>query len=261
MKSGERIVGLRGLLSLIIGLIVVILVASVCVIAYYSAYDGVKDVYLDELRNFAKDIDEQVDYFYKDNLNEAQFLAKLEYVESAARDGKTDRATAVLKGIFAEKKIYENVFISTAEQDTRIVAAALDVAVGQKWRSPVFEANISNALGGKAWVGEPTKSPSTGLPVVLITAPIMDGDRVVGIFGLPLDLGDFAERLVSKVTIGKTGFPIIANSSGLTIAHPNKENIFKVDISTTDWGRKCSRVRRDRSSTINSTEWTRSRPS
>ena len=111
------------------------------------------------------------------------------------------------------------------------------MAVGQKWRSPAFEANITNALAGKAWAGEPAKSPSTGLPVVLITAPIMDGERVIGILGLPLDLGTFAQRIVTQITIGKTGFPVITNRSGLVVAHPNKDYIFKLDTSTMDWGK------------------------
>jgi methyl-accepting chemotaxis protein len=238
LKNRERIVSLRVVLSLIIGLIIVLLTASVCVIAYFSAYGEEKSVYLDELQNFNKDINEQIVSFYQDNLNEARFLAGLETVKSAARGGKADQATALVKGIFAEKKLYENAFVSTAEQDTRIVAAALDVAVGQKWRSPAFEANIGNALAGKAWASEPTKSPSTGLPVVLITAPIMDGSRVIGIFGLPLDLGTFAQRIVTKVAIGKTGFPVIMNRAGLVVAHQNKDYIFKLDISTTEWGKR-----------------------
>ena len=235
--SRERIVSLRTVLSWITGLIIVLLVASICVIAYFSAYGEEKNVYIDELHNFNKDIAAQVDSFYQDNLNEARFLAGLEAVKTAARGGKADQATAVVKGIFAEKKIYENAFVSTAESDSRILAAALDVAVGQKWRSPAFEANIANALAGKAWAGEPAKSPSTGLPVVLITAPIMDGERVIGILGLPLDLGTFAQRIVTQITIGKTGFPVITNRSGLVVAHPNKDYIFKLDTSTMDWGK------------------------
>jgi methyl-accepting chemotaxis protein len=238
LKSGERITSLRVLLASIVGVIIVLLTAIVCSIGYFSAYGAEKSVYIEELKNFTKSIDEQVDYFYRDNLNEAQFLARLEVVKSAVRSGKTDQATALMKDVFSEKKLYENAFISTAEEDSRIVAAALDVAVGQRWRSPAFDANIGNALAGKAWASEPTKSPSTGLPVVLVTAPIMDGGRVIGILGLPLDLGGFAQRLVTKVAIGKTGFPIIIDRSGLTIAHPNKDNIFKLDISSTDWGRK-----------------------
>ncbi|MGO8693527.1 MAG: methyl-accepting chemotaxis protein [Rectinemataceae bacterium] len=238
MRRGEGIVSLRVVLSLIIAVIIVVLMASVCVIAYLSAYSAEKSVYVEELHNFTTNINDQVDSFYQDNLNEAQFLAQLEVVRSTARGGKTDQATALLKGLFTEKKLYENAFVSTAEQDSRILAAALDVAVGQRWRSPAFEPNITNALAGKPWASEPTKSPSTGRPVVLITAPIMDGERVIGIFGLPLDLGSFAQRIVTKVTIGKTGFPVIVDRAGLTIAHPNKDNIFKLDISGTDWGKK-----------------------
>ena len=237
MQQGERIVSLRVVLSLIIAVIIVVLMATVCVIAYISAYSAEKGVYLEELQSFTKDINEQVNSFYQDNLNEAQFLAKLEVVKAAARGGKTDQATALLKSILAEKKIYENAFVSTAEADSRIVAAALDDAVGQKWRSPIFEANITNSLGGKAWAGEPAKSPSTGLPVVLITAPILDSGRVIGILGLPLDLGTFAQRVVTKVTIGKSGYPVIMNRAGLVVAHPNKDFIFKLDTATTDWGK------------------------
>ena len=132
MESGERIVSLRVLLSSIIGVIIVLLTATVCVLGYISAYGGAeKSVYIEELENFTKSIDEQVDSFYQDNVNEAQFLARLEVVKSAIRGGKIDQATALVKGVFAEKKLYENAFISTAEEDSRIVAAALDVAVGQ----------------------------------------------------------------------------------------------------------------------------------
>jgi len=226
------------MLSFIIAIIIVALTATVCVIAYSSAYNAEKSVYLEELQNFTKNINSQVDSFYQDNLNEAQFLAKLEVVKEAARGGKPDQATVLLKNIFAEKKIYENVFVSTAGQDPKIVAAALDVAIGQKWRNPVFQANITNNLAGNIWVSDPAKSPSTGLPVVAITAPIMDGNRVIGIFGLPLDLGTFAQRLVTKVTIGKTGYPYILNSEGLVIAHPDKDSVFKLNIADLGWGKK-----------------------
>ena len=238
MEGDGKVVSLRVVLSLIIGVIVVILVASVCVIAYFSALGAEKSVYLEELRNFDKNIEEQVDSFYQDNANEAQFLAGLEVVKAAARSGKMDQATALVKGVFSTKKLYENVFVSTAESDPAILAAAVESSIGLKWRSSAYEANITNNLAGKVWVGEPAKAPATGLPIVLISAPIIDGNRVIGIIGLPLDLGTFAQRLVMQVTIGKTGYPCIINRAGLVVAHPNKDNIFKLDISAYDWGKQ-----------------------
>jgi methyl-accepting chemotaxis protein len=238
MESRKGITSLRVRLSWIIAVIIVVLTAGVSSIAYFSAYNSEKNVYIAELQNSTKGINDQVNTFYEDNLNEAKFLARSDAVKVAARGGRTDQATTLVKDIFAEKKLYENAFVSTAEQDTRIIAAALDAAVGQKWKSQAFEANISNALAGKAWASEPTRSPSTGLPIVLITAPIVDGEKVIGILGLPLDLGSFAQRLVAKVAIGKTGYPAITDLTGLTVAHPNKDYIFKLNIATTDFGKK-----------------------
>jgi methyl-accepting chemotaxis protein len=238
MKSGERIVSLRVMLSLIIGAIVVLLVAAVCVIAYFSAYNQEKNLYIDELHNINKNIEVQVGAFYQDNLNEAQLLAKIDIVKNAARSGKVDQAAALVKTIFAEKKVYENVFIATPVADSVIFVAAVQSSVGLKWRGPAYDANITNCIAGKTWVSEPAKSPATGQPVVLITAPIMDGDRVIGIFGLPLDIGTFAQRIVTQITIGKSGFPVITNRFGLVVAHPNKDFIFKLDTSTYDWGKK-----------------------
>ncbi len=144
VNDRKGIVSLRVVLSLIIGLITVLLTSAICVIAYISAYNEEKSVYVDEIQNFTKDINEQVDSFYQDNLNEARFLAGLEVVKVVARGGKADQAIALIKGLFTEKKLYENAFVSTPEQDTRIVAAALDQAMGQKWRDPAFEANITS---------------------------------------------------------------------------------------------------------------------
>ena len=238
MEGKKRIIGLRVALSFVIALIIVLLTATVCLIAYSSAYRAEKQVYLEELRSFSDNINEQVASFYQDNLNEAQYLAKLELVKDAAREKRLDQATALMKGLVAEKKLYENAFVSTAEQDPRIVSAALDVAIGQKWRNPAFQANIDNNRAGKTWISAPAKSPSTGSPIVFISAPIPEGNNVLGILGLPLDLGSFAQRIVSKVSIGKTGYPIIMNAAGLVIAHPDKDKIFKLDAAATDWGKK-----------------------
>jgi methyl-accepting chemotaxis protein len=238
MENSRKIISLRVVLSFIIAVTIVILTGTVCVIAYSSAYKSEKSVYLEEIRNFNNDINDQVEVFYQQNIDEAQFLAKVEGVKEAARGGKTDTAKSLLKNLSAERKTYENAFIATAEKDSMIKVAALDAATGTRWRSPKLEASIDNALAGKTSVSEPMKSPASGLPVVLVTVPIVDGARVIGILGLSFDLGSFTQRIISKVTIGKTGYPLILNAAGLVIAHPNKDNIFTLDSATTDWGRQ-----------------------
>jgi len=238
VKGKKKNGSLRRTLSITIAIVIFALTTAVCLIAYASSYRSNERTYLQELQTVDQIISEQVNAFYTDNVNEARLLAGVSTVKDALRLGRTDTATAFLKDILAQKKIYENVFISTSEKDTKILSAALDIAIGQHWRNPVFEANIENALSGKTWVSPPGPSPSTGLPVVLITVPILDGKKVVGIFGLPLDLGTFAQRLIGDIKIGKTGYAFITDSQGLFIAHPVKDNIFKTDLKNYDWGKR-----------------------
>ena len=241
MKEKKYYKSLRGMLSITIAVVIFVLTAAVCIIAYVSSYRTNEHAYLQELQTVNKIISDQVNSFYTDNVNEASLFAGMSIVKDALRLGRTEAATVLLKDTLTQKKIYENVFISTAVRDTEIISAALDVAIGQHWRSPGFEDNIVNALAGKPWVSAPGPSPSTGLPVVLITVPILDGDTVIGIFGLPLDLGTFAQRLIANVRIGKTGYPFITDRTGIFIAHPVKENIFKTDMRNYDWGKEALR--------------------
>ncbi len=251
--KSSRIISLRFVLSSVVAATIVVLTAIVGGIGYISAYAAERAVHFEELANFAKDINEQVNTFYQDNLNEALYLSRLDLVRNAAllgaapassakavetRSAALAEATSLLKSLYDDKKLYENAFISTAGDDPTILAAAVDSSVGLKWRGPAFEGNLSAVAAGATAASEPTKSPASGLPVVLLTAPILDGRNVIGILGLPLDVGSFAQRLVTKVKIGKTGYPVILNKAGLVVAHPDKDFIFKLDTATTDWGRK-----------------------
>jgi methyl-accepting chemotaxis protein len=133
----------------------------------------------------------------------------------------------------------ENIFISTAERNTAIVMDGIGgKSVGLRWAGQGFDDNIKNALEGKSHVGDPYKSPVSGMPVVLITVPIMDGNRVIGILGYPLNVGVFSFQIVKDIKMGKTGYSYICDRKGLTFAHPKKENIFKLDLTKYDWGKQ-----------------------
>ncbi len=238
MKGKDRIVSLRVVLSLVIAAAVIVFTGIILVISYLSSSNALRDVFSEELRNINRDIDLQVTRFYDDNIMEAQFLAGMDAVKEAIKRKSFEDVSKLMKGLYDGKKIYENVFLSTAEKDPVILAAATKEAVGMHWASQTYQVNIDNSLAGKTGFSEPGKSPVTGLPVVLLTAPVMEGRSVIGLVGLPIDLGSFSLQLVTSITIGKTGFPFITDRNGLVIAHPAKENIFKVEMKDYDWGKR-----------------------
>ena len=120
-----------------------------------------------------------------------------------------------------------------------IMVSADGKADGIRWGEiPVYVENAKAALKGEVHVSDIGKSPATGLTVILITAPIMLGNKVIGIVGMPVDVGQFSQKLVKGVKIGKTGYPFMTNMSGMAIAHPDEKNIFKLDVNKYDWGQQ-----------------------
>ena len=93
--------------------------------------------------------------------------------------------------------------------------------------------NVISALKGNANVGAVVVSKFTGRIVCTPASPVYssDGKRVIGSITLGLEI-KYLTDMVDAVKIGKTGYATLTDSTGLSIAHPVKENILKVRIST-----------------------------
>jgi methyl-accepting chemotaxis protein len=94
------------------------------------------------------------------------------------------------------------------------------------------------ALAGKIGTSEVVKSEETGDPVFTISAPLMDKEKVVGVFFGILKLSIFSSEMIDTVRIGKTGFATLADKKGTILAHPKKEMILKADLSKYEFGKK-----------------------
>ena len=239
MHDDKKFISLKMILTVALSGMIIALVGVVSIIAATTSYSTVKKIYLDRLLSSSTDIARQMEQFYGQQEKNALFLAKNATVIEAAKTGQYDAAIRVLKSFFDEQGIYENIFISTAQSDTAIVADAVGgKSIGLHWGVGGYEDNVKHTLNKQLWISDPNKSPVTGRPVVLVSAPIMDGDTVVGILGLPFDVGSFSAALVKDAKVGKTGYPYITTSEGLCFAHPNPDLILNLDLSQYDWGKE-----------------------
>ena len=89
------------------------------------------------------------------------------------------------------------------------------------------------ALGGAPNVGQAMLSDVTGKPVVPVAAPIMSAGNVAGALVLVLDVR-FLNFLVANEKVGKSGYAFVMDGTGLVIAHPVAENVFKTNFSDLD---------------------------
>ena len=71
----------------------------------------------------------------------------------------------------------------------------------------------------------------------MISAPILQDQKVVAMLGATIGLAAFSENMINPIKIGETGYAFICDSKGLILAHPKKENILKLDISSRDYGK------------------------
>ncbi|MFP4363638.1 MAG: methyl-accepting chemotaxis protein [Spirochaetia bacterium] len=236
MKKQKSI---RRELSIIAAVFIIFLAAVISVSAYFLSFSSARSIYVEQLQNVDTDIARQLEYYYTTQMNLAEFLSGLQETNRAARTGNFEEIEPVLSSYFNETGNLENLFISSAEFDTEILVDGIGGgSVGLHWEGTGFDENIEQTLDGELWIGRPYLSPVTGKPVVLITVPIEHENTVVGIFGMPIDLGVFTTEIVSEVTIGETGYPFIADMEGNFIAHPDQDQIFSTDINQFQWGRE-----------------------
>lgn len=224
---------------LLITIFAVVIGAVVLIaISYFSGKDAVGNAYLNQLRNINDTLNYNLENFYQSHIKLTRFLASDDTVIDAAKTGEVTGADTLLERFYNETGDLENLFISTAREDTVIIAAANASAKGLRWKGTGFDDNIKKALEGKMHFSTPYKSPVTGRVVVLITIPIKDGGNIVGIMCMPFDLETYSVEYLKKTKIGKTGYVFLCNMEGLMIAHPDEKNIFKTHIKDFDWGQE-----------------------
>jgi len=178
---------------------------------------------------------EALDLWLGSRERDAINLSELQPLIAACADHKLVEAQKALTRIHSRSSFYENVFL--ADQHDRIFLDSIGgKSIGVDLMSlESSRPNAEHARQGEAWVGEVMKSPATGRPVALVTAPIKVGSRLVGILGTPIELSDFSETFVQKHRIGATGYLYMIDSSGVALAHPDPAKIL-TNIAKTDFG-------------------------
>jgi len=232
----QRFISLKFLLSAIVAVIVAVLTSLLIIVSYNTSFNAVENAYLNQLKNFNDRINGQIADFMEQQVKNALFFSKNRDIIRALESGRYETAAEMMKSYYDENGIYENIFISTAEKNPMLVQAV--AGAGIRWGNLGYDDNIAANINGKNAISDVLKSPVTGLPVCLISVPIMKGNKVIGIFGLPINIGVYSQNIIKELVIGKSGYPFITDSKGVTFAHPNIENIFKMKTGDYDWGKK-----------------------
>jgi methyl-accepting chemotaxis protein len=165
-------------------------------------------------------------------------FSEIEVFKAACQGKNTNEARARLVAYNKLSPSFENLFLA----DTNGVLF-LDSIEGKSVgidisKIPAFAINAQKAMAGELWVGEVQKSPATGRPVSLITAPVLQNGVVIGIAGTPIELAAFSDSSVRDVRVGRSGVIAITDGTGRVLAHTDQDQVFKLNIGDFDWGRR-----------------------
>ncbi|TGJ98869.1 methyl-accepting chemotaxis protein [Leptospira langatensis] len=224
---------------------IVLLTLGVSTFAYFTAKGYVEDVYIDEMKKISRLGGKYIKFFFDQQFILAEFLSSNASFVRAAETRDTATLIPILANLKERYGTYENVFISTPEENPSIIADASGKATGFRWGGTGFDENVKATLEGKKFLSKVGRSPVTQEAVTLLTVPVKQGNRVIAILGFSISLNSLTETVVAGIKIGNDGYIAVVDSSGAVIGHPDKSLILKLDLSKTEWGQKILSLKTD----------------
>ena len=99
---------------------------------------------------------------------------------------------------------------------------------------------FSSSSRGKAGISEVIISRFSGVPVFVASAPVIRSGAVTGVLLFTLPVKSFSSEHIDPVVVGTQGYAYMTDNQGIVIAHPQDEQVMKLDISEYDFGREMS---------------------
>ncbi len=180
----------------------------------------------------------ELEVWVEDRERGAMVFAQNNVFKDACLGQHMEEAQALLTAYHKLSPVYENLFVADANGKL-LVDSIGGKSVGiEISKIPIFAINAQKAAQGKPWVGAVAKSPATGRPVCLITAPIVSGGKTIGIMGTPVELMVFSDAFIGDTKIGEKGYLFMADEKGAMLAHPDKSTILKINMNDNDFSRR-----------------------
>jgi len=246
VKLGVKLVSIGTLL-------IVIPLAVVSVVAIMRATSGLAAVENEQLASRAVTIAEMIDRVFAEESKMALSLSVDRDVVAAAQAvaaPATEPAPTVKGGKAAAAGPTTAELVALADQKLKTMATTKGLGEGYQglvliapdgrcFASSADEylgVNASDrdyfktAMAGKVNAGEAAQNKVTNKPFTPFAAPIVSGNKVVGVAALIADIS-FLNDIVRSQKIGTTGYAFVTDAKGILIAHPNAEDIFKLDFT------------------------------
>jgi methyl-accepting chemotaxis protein len=205
-------------LAVIVSIVFSIVLGLLAGMNYWQAKKVMVQDAENEITVIAQSCGEELGMWLDTSKTELAAIARSPIMTSGNRESMVPYITKEI----SNNKMYENIYWTDAQgnyNDTRGVT-------GNVASRPYFK----EAMNGKTFVGDPMISPGTGKMVVIISTPIKNNDRVMGVLVGAVNIEELGKR-VGDIKVRQTGYAFVLRADGIFIAHPNKELVNKVNVT------------------------------
>lgn len=211
--------------------------------AYWIGRKKITETHISQMKGVIAVVGLEFDSFLTSHENLAWTLAEDPRTIQSLKSGKPI-AAEYYKTIMNRFAVYENVFVSGLGADAKVIVDGIGgKSIGFKIEGAGIEKSLLATKEGKSYLAKATKSPITGKPVALLSVPIMEGNRAIGLFGIALSFDSISEKMLKEIKIGEQGYVSAMNQDGMIIAHPKKELILNLDVSKEPYGKQMLEMR------------------
>ena len=149
--------------------------------------------------------------------------------------GKTSRKSA-RKKLKSYAKANEFCFsIGIAGKDGKVVASS---DKKQRGASIANQAFFQSTMKGEMPKPPVRLNPKTKSTSFVISLPIKDDEKIIGIMFADIDLKYFTDRFLDNVKIGKSGYVFLIDQYGGIIYHPDETIDNSINIHELEWGKQ-----------------------
>lgn len=198
-------------LSITISLVVLLGVFSTF-LTYRSVMEIEREVY-EKNREIAKGIEAKLDTTFEGIEDLMSTITRLEGVTAL----NTEVLDDLLKDIVNEYGLISQMYVMDT---TGMQIYKTSGELGDRATRGYFQ----EAMKGRMNYSDVLISGSTGEPIIVIAAPIKEGDTIVGVLGASVDLSMLSEVIINEA-LGEEGYTFIVDRNGSTIAHPKREHV------------------------------------